>query len=223
MTRQPIYLLSTGTLPAQLITEASKAGMTLDVVPFIDIEYADVQNLIPETAVFTSVNAVTAVKRWLSTSQPNLRIYCIGGATHQAVVEAFGEQAVVGKAGSAGELANLIHARETGDKKKIIFFCGDQRREELPSLGLTEKIVYRTVHTPRRIQREYDGVAFFSPSAVESFFSVNAIALSIPLFAIGATTAGAIHGRCANPVITVGDPDKEMLIRKMTEHFLNKR
>jgi uroporphyrinogen-III synthase len=223
MTRQPIYLLSTGTLPDQLVTAISKAGITLDVVTFIDIEYVDIKNLIPGTAVFTSVNAVVAVKRWLSTPPPNLRIYCIGGATHQAVVEAFGEKAVVGKAGSAGELAKLICARETGDKKKIVFFCGDQRREELPSLGLTEKIVYRTVHTPHRIQREYDGIAFFSPSAVESFFSVNVIPAAIPLFAIGPTTAAAIRAACPNPVITGGEPDKAMLVHQMTDYLVNKR
>lgn len=223
MTRQKIHLLSTGTLPDQVVTAVSKAGMTLDVVPFVDIEYVDIENPIPETAVFTSVNAVIAVKRWLSTPLPNLRIYCISGATHRAVVEAFGEQAVVGKANSAGELAKLIRARETGNNKKIVFFCGDHRREELPSLGVTEKIVYRTIHTPHRIQREYDGIAFFSPSGVESFFSVNVIPASIPLFAIGPTTADAIRAACPNPVITGGEPDKAMLVHQMTDYLVNKR
>ncbi|HXB33507.1 MAG TPA: uroporphyrinogen-III synthase [Puia sp.] len=223
MTRQPIYLLSTGTLPDRLVADASKAGIAVDVVPFIDIEYVDTKNLIPGTAVFTSVNAVIAVKRWLSTPLPNLRIYCISGATHRAVVEAFGEQAVVGKADSAGELANLIRAREPGNKKKIVFFCGDHRREELPALGVTEKIVYRTIHTPHRIQREYDGIAFFSPSAVESFFSVNVIPASIPLFAIGPTTAAAIRAACPNPVITGGEPDKAMLVHQMTDYLVNKQ
>jgi uroporphyrinogen-III synthase len=223
MTRQPIYLLSTGTLPDRLVADASKAGIAVDVVPFIDIEYVDTKNLIPGTAVFTSVNAVIAVKRWLSTPLPNLRIYCISGATHRAVVEAFGEQAVVGKADSAGELANLIRAREPGNKKKIVFFCGDHRREELPALGVTEKIVYRTIHTPHRIQREYDGIAFFSPSAVESFFSVNVIPASIQLFAIGPTTAAAIRAACPNPVITGAEPDKAMLLHQMTDYLVNKQ
>jgi uroporphyrinogen-III synthase len=223
MTRKPIYLLSTGTLPDQLVADASKAGIAVDVVPFIDIEYVDIKYLIPETAVFTSVNAVIAVKRGLSTPLPNLRIYCISGATHRAIVEAFGEQAVVGKADSAGELANLIRAREPGNKKKIVFFCGDHRRAELPSLGVTEKIVYRTIHTPHRIQREYDGIAFFSPSGVESFFSVNVIPASIPLFAIGPTTAAAIRATCPNPVITGGEPDKAMLVHQMTDYLVNKQ
>jgi uroporphyrinogen-III synthase len=223
MTRQQIYLLSTGALPDKLVTAASKTGMILDVLPFIDIEFVEVENKIPETAVFTSVNAVIAVRRWLTTPLPDLRIYCIGGATHRAVVEAFGEQAVVGKAGSAGELAKLIHAREKGDKKNIVFFCGDQRREELPSIGVTGKTVYRTILTPHRLERTYDGIAFFSPSAVQSFFSVNVISAEIPLFAIGSTTTAAIHAACRNPVFICKEPDKQMLVELMIDHFLNKR
>jgi uroporphyrinogen-III synthase len=223
MTTQQIYLLSTGALPDNLVIAASKAGINMDVVPFIDIEYMETKTQIPEVAVFTSVNAVIAVKRWLPTPLPNVRIYCISGATHRAVIEAFGEQAVVGKAGSAGELAKLIHAREPGDKKKIVFFCGDQRREELPATGVTNKTVYRTILTPHRLERTYDGIAFFSPSAVESFFSVNVIAAGIPLFAIGSTTAAAIRAICQNRVITAPEPDKEILVELMTDHFLNKR
>jgi uroporphyrinogen-III synthase len=219
MTRQPIYLLSTGSLPDEAVTAASEAGINLDVVPFIDIEFVDIKTLIPQIAVFTSVHAVISVKRWLPSPSPNLRIYCIGGATYQAVVEAFGEQAVVGKAGSAGELAELIRAREPGPREKIIFFCGDRRREELPSIGVSEKMVYRTALTPKKVERTYDGIAFFSPSAVESFFSVNVIAAPIPLFAIGPTTEAAIRAVCPNPVITGAEPDKAALIRKMINHF----
>jgi uroporphyrinogen-III synthase len=225
MTREPIYLLSTGTLPEGLVEEAANAGVTLDAVPFIDIEYAEIKTLIPEVAVFTSVNAVNAVKRWLPGPLPNLRIYCIGGATYQEVARVFGEKAVVGKAGSAAGLAELIRNRE----KEIIFFCGDKRREELPSLlreaglAVTEKTVYRTVQTPQKVERTYDGIAFFSPSAVESFFSVNVIAAGTPLFAIGPTTAAAIRAACPNPVITGEEPDKVKLVRQMTDHFLNKR
>jgi uroporphyrinogen-III synthase len=136
---------------------------------------------------------------------------------------------VVGKAESAAGLAMLIGQREVGRNREIVFFCGDRRREELPSLlrqsGLkvTEKIVYRTVLTPHRMERNYNGIAFFSPSAVESYFSANQVAADVPLFAIGRTTAAAIHSRCANPVIVGERPEKALLIRRMTEYFLHKR
>jgi uroporphyrinogen-III synthase len=240
MTRQPIYLLSTGTLPEQLVKEATEQGLLLDVISFIGIEYMDelagIEELVTKSlaAVFTSVNAVNAVGRWFQ-GRPEWRVYCISGATCGAVVALLGEKAVAGKAGSAFELAEVIVEREAGQggeigqSREIVFFCGDQRREELPlilkeaGISVVEQAVYRTLQTPQKVERDYDGIAFFSPSAVESFFSVNVIADEIPLFAIGPTTAATLRARCTNPVITGREPDKAMLVHKMTDHFLNKR
>jgi uroporphyrinogen-III synthase len=228
MTRQPIYLLSTGTLSERLVEEATERGVVLDVISFIGIEYmeeiAGMEKLMakPLVAVFTSVNAVHAVGRWLR-GRLDWRVYCISGTTREAVVELLGAEAVAGSAQSASELAEVISRAEEERGKDIVFFCGDRRRDELPSLGVVEKVVYRTVLTPHQVERNYDGIAFFSPSAVESFFSVNVIAGEIPLFAIGSTTAASIRTRCTNPVITGGGTDKALLIRLMTDHFLTKR
>jgi uroporphyrinogen-III synthase len=220
-------------VPAGLIEKAAQRGITLDALAFIDIENLEnaeeVEGLVgqPRVVAFTSVNAVEAVKCWLNGPLPDWRVYCVDGATCRAVVALFGEDAVEGKAGSAGELAEVIIQREPG--REIVFFCGDHRREELPSIlrgtgfRVVEEVVYRTLPTPHKVERDYDGIAFFSPSAVESFFSVNEIAADIPLFAIGPTTAAAIRARCTNPVITGGETDKAKLIRKMTDHFINKR
>jgi uroporphyrinogen-III synthase len=228
MKRQPIYLLATGTLPERLVEEAAGRGVVLDAVEFIRTEFreemAEMEKLVAQSlaVVFTSVNAVNAVRRWLKGSLPDWRIYCISGATCGAVVSLFGEKAVAGKAGSAAGLAEVIPDRE------IVFFCGDQRREELPAFlrqagsSVVEEVVYRTVLTPHKVERRYDGIAFFSPSAVESFFSINAVGMETALFAIGPTTATAIGAWCTNRVITGGEPDKERLVRLMTEHFLQK-
>jgi len=228
MTRQPIYLLSTGILSERLVKEAAEQGVVLDVMSYIAIEYmgeiAGMEKLIaqPLVAIFTSVNAVNAVRRWLR-GRLDWRVYCISGATCDSVVELLGAKALAGTGETASELAEVIRREEAERGTEIVFFCGERRRDELPSLGVVEKVVYRTALTPHKVERDYAGIAFFSPSAVESFFSVNVIAGEIPLFAIGPTTAAAIRARCTNPVITRGEPDKAMLIHKMTDHFLNKR
>jgi uroporphyrinogen-III synthase len=229
---KPIYLLSTGLVSAGVIEKAAQKGITLDALAFIHIEnLGDAEEMKglagrPLVVAFTSVNAVNAVQRWVP-GPTGWRVYCISGATCGAVVSLFGEAAVVGKARSAGELAETIIRQETG--REILFLCGDHRREELPSIlrragfSVVEEVVYRTLLTPHKVERNYDGIAFFSPSAVESFFSVNETAAGTPLFAIGPTTAAAIRARCTNPVITAGEPDRAMLIGKMTDHFINKR
>ena len=84
---------------------------------------------------------------------------------------------------------------------------------------VNEWIVYRTLLTPRKTERVYTGIAFFSPSAVESYFSLNTAADGVTLFAIGRTTAAAIQARCSCPVIISDRPGKDALVRTMTDHF----
>jgi uroporphyrinogen-III synthase len=253
MATPSIYLLSTAALSAELVEEAAAKGIVIDTVNFIAIEMvidAEMSARIKAlgdlrlTAVFTSVNAVNAVKRWMG-GVPDWRIFCIGGATRRAVVDYFGEMAIAGAAEAAEALAEEMtregaaDARsgssgvgqdrngraEAGDLNEIFFFCGDQRREELPAIlrgeGFTvnEWIVYRTMLTPRKTQRAYAGIAFFSPSAVESYFSLNTPAGDVTLFAIGRTTAAAIQARCSYPVIIGDRPGKDALVRTMTDHF----
>jgi uroporphyrinogen-III synthase len=84
---------------------------------------------------------------------------------------------------------------------------------------VNEWVVYRTILTPQKTQRIYAGIAFFSPSAVESYFSLNTAADGVTLFAIGRTTAAAIQARCACPVIISDRPAKEALVRTMIDYF----
>jgi uroporphyrinogen-III synthase len=250
MITQPIYLLSTAALNADAIESAVAQDMMLDVLPFIAIERvddADVRELAPRplVVVFTSVNALEAVKQGLAGIRPNWKIYCTSGATWQGVMDYFGGKAVAGTAESARGLAELIRGemgprKDVGARKdvsagkevgasEVFFFCGDLRREELPAVLrqagfiVNERVVYRTLLIPHKTERAYDGIAFFSPSAVESYFSVNAVAEGTTIFALGRTTAAAIETRCSNPVVIGDQPEKAALIRKMIGYFSNKR
>jgi uroporphyrinogen-III synthase len=243
MTPEPIHILSTKLLPEQLIKDASAQGFVVDAFSFISTEpVADKDlgrnirdlGLKPLVAVFTSVNAVEAVKRWLD-APPAWRIFCIGSATRRSVGEYFGKGAIAGTAGSAETLAATISrwdiaSTAAGDLgREIFFFCGDHRREELPfrlhrdGFHVNEWIVYRTILTPQKTERVYDGIVFFSPTGVESFFSVNTVDKKTRLFAIGETTAAAISVWCVNPVVTSGTPEKGALIQQMMEHFQSKK
>lgn len=215
------HLLCTADLPSGSVAEAAAKGIAIDVLSFIGTEYVKHQQLgelltRPLVAVFTSRNAVVALG---DKGGRDWKIYCIG----DAAVDRFGVAAVMGKAGSAKELAEKIIA--TNEGHEVFFFCSDRRRDELPDMlkkegfVVHEVVVYRTMLTPNRMSRQYDGIAFFSPSGVESFFSVNGVASEIPLFAIGATTAEAIRNHCQNPVVVVERPDKSALVRLMIEYF----
>jgi uroporphyrinogen-III synthase len=213
--------LSTQAVSASLRDEAAQKGIRLDAVPFIRTELLEAGELPagPGIAVFTSQHAVEA----LPAIGQEWTVYCIEGATRRLVEERFGTGIIAGTASSAEELAKKIIESNPG--QRVVFFCGDLRRQELPVLlrgaGLVveERIVYRTVLTPQRVEGVYDGIVFFSPSAVESFFSANSISGGTVCFAIGRTTAAAVRARTGREAIIAGKPDKEVLIHEMITHF----
>ena len=226
----------------------------IDQLSFIDIELVrtEMGPLFerPVIAILTSGNAVRSLG---DSGGRDWKIFCTSGVTRQLAADRFGERAIVGTADSAAALAAEIirlgpdligasgitgragagsraagSAGAAGRGAEVYFFCGDQRRDELPELlkqagiKVHEVVVYRTKLTPQEITRSYDGIAFFSPSTVESFFSVNKMAPETVLFAIGGTTAAAVRERCENPMIIGDRPDSEALIRRMINYFEHK-
>jgi uroporphyrinogen-III synthase len=225
------YVLATQILPESLVFEAAARGVMIDSLSFIATEHIKDDALSqqiaelkarPIVAVFTSVNSVEAVSE-IDEGGGAWTIFCTGRATRGAVEAKFGEETVAGTADTAKGLAEELV--RSGDGREVYFFCGDQRRDELPftlrKSGHTvhELVVYRTRRTPHKVTRDYSGIVFFSPSAVESFFSVNKVSPEARLYAIGPTTASAIREWADNPIETVDRPDKKALILRMIEHF----
>ena len=174
-------------------------------------------------AVFTSKNSVMAFEQIINAEVP-WKIFCIGQSTKKAVAKLFGEEKVSGTADNASELADVI--LENCKNEKIIFFCGRQRRDELPEklkgegIEVEEIVVYNTIETPQKISRKnYDGILFFSPSAVTSFFSLNKIKEQSQIFAIGKTTADTIHQHIEKEVNIAEMPSEENVVDQVIAYF----
>lgn len=227
-----IHILCTRPLPQSLLDAALDAGIQIDVSPFIETESilsVEVQQEIEQASlqavpvVFTSMNAVDAVTVFLDGHQPQWEIYSIGTATARLVKEYFGEEAIAGTANDAAALAEVIADKDYIDE--VVFFCGDQRREELPGIlsaheiDVTEIVVYQTIALPHKIDKPYHGILFFSPSAVQSFFQKNKPTQDTILFAIGKTTSNEIGKYASNKIIVSDEPGKENLVHKMIEYF----
>ena len=232
MQQNNIQILCTRSLPASLINLAGEAGIEISVSPFIETESmlsVEVQQetglLSFQTAivVFTSMNAVDAVTRLLNGYQPDWTIYSIGTATGRLVKEYFGGEKIAGTAADAASLAMLIAEDRFADD--VVFFCGDQRRDELPAMlrqqgiEVNEIVVYQTINLPHVIEQQYHGILFFSPSAVQSFFQKNKLTGTTILFAIGNTTANEIKKFTDNKIVTSDSPEKENLVGKVMEYF----
>jgi len=227
-----ISILCTRPLNVSLIDEAMHVGIDIEELSFIEtepIQSITVQQEIEQallqsaTVVFTSMNAVEAVAFYQEETQPDWNIYCIGTTTNKLAANYFGTDKIVGTANDAASLAELIAEDRFIDE--VIFFCGDQRRDELPAIlkkhdiEVNEIEVYQTIAVPHTIDKIYHGILFFSPSAVASFFKNNKLPETTILFAIGNTTANEIKKYSSNKIIISDEPGKENLMRKMMEYF----
>jgi len=224
-------ILCTRALDTQLISKAAVHNIQIDALPFIEIRKLQTQQFKEQvqqlalqniSVAFTSVNAVESVGQVIA-EKPKWKISCIGGVTKDAVAKYFGEEAILVTGKNASVLSRKII--DTNNIKEVIFFCGDQRLDDLPetlrtnNIRVQEVIAYQTLQTPHDVQEDYDGVMFFSPTAAHSFFSSNTIRTDVPLFSIGKTTTATIQSYCANPVVTSEWPGQENLVEKVVEYF----
>lgn len=223
-------ILSTRPLSAALVAEAGAAGIDIDEISFIETQPIRSREVVQKiemiyqqqaTVVFTSMSGVDAVAL---PKKPEWKIYCLDHATKQEVSSKFGN-CIAGTADSAEELAHRI---AEGDAKEVTFFCGDHRREELPAIlkknniKVNEVIVYKTIPRHHTLEKTYDGILFFSPSAVESFFKTNQLKSETILFTIGHTTAAAVKERTHNKIIISQSPAKEAMVKETIHYFSNK-
>lgn len=232
MQEDKINILSTGMLNESLVEDLSATGVSVHVIPFIEIRplpdarlremlkpYLDRYAFI----VVTSSNAVEAIAANLENTTPGWQFFCVGQKTRQLVHKYFGASAIAETADNANELAEIII--NYGLQGDILLFCGDQRRDELPDqldaagVEATELVVYETKLTPQKIEQRYDAILFFSPSAVKSFFSINNVRPETVLFSIGPTTEAELETHSTNKIIIADKPDKEEVLKKVIEYF----
>ena len=230
MANNKTFILSTRPVGKAAITKALQHGIVIEEKSFIETEQTidaakekEIKELLQQnlSVVFTSMNAVEAVGKFVS-EKINWKIFCIGNTTQKLVKEFFGENNIAGTADNASSLADSIIESSS---KNIVFFSGDQRRDELPEklkknqINVEEIVVYKTIETPELLTKSYDAILFFSPSAVHSFFSKNTISDSTQIFAIGSTTAAAAASFSRNPIMVAEKPGKENLVNLAIQHF----
>lgn len=230
-------VLSTKKLESSLVKKAEANGIevieqeAIRVKPILSKEKWDEISSVLEKrldfAVFTSSNAVVAVKKYLNeyvNHRPQQwKIFCLSGKTKEALAkneDLFGT--IEATASSAAELAKRII--ENGSTE-LVFFCGDRRREELPiilqeaGVHVQEVVVYEVEETPVVATEDFEAILFFSPSAVQSFFSLNQLQKDVVCFAIGQTTANSIANFVGNRVIVSELPSQERMLSLVHTYF----
>lgn len=229
-----ITILSTRLIQPSLIEQAGSVGIDITQKEFIRTESlitaekaAWVQQ-IPADAniVFTSTNAVETLSQMVheySISLPSsCRIFSVDGRTSVAINALFPSFSITATSESARGLAEEILKHQIN---QVYYACGNLRRDELPEMlqrhgiAVQELELYKTLQTPVNIQQDFDGLIFFSPSAVTSFFSVNNIAGGATCFAIGETTANAIRECTDNDIVTAAKPRQDNIISTIIKYY----
>jgi len=222
-------ILCTAAMGQELLDSTINLGVHIDVLPLINIQSVTDATTILQAAqrdayvVFTSANAVHTVASVYHQNPLPFNIFCIGQATLRAVLHYAPHARIIATAPNALELAHHIISNK--NISEVVFFCGDIRRNDLPQalqiagVHVKEVVVYHTLPQQTHISKAYDAMLFFSPSAVESYFSVNIPGSKTVFFAIGNTTAAAISNHTANTVVVGPKPDKEALLLLAIAYF----
>jgi uroporphyrinogen-III synthase len=170
-----------------------------------------------EALIFTSQNAVQSVLQHPKCDALKTKnVFCVGIKTKSLLEKnGFNVAVYTDYAVDLAEIISLIY-----NKESYTFFSGNIRREELPSLlkengiAFNEIEVYETNITSKKITNTLDGILFFSPSAVQSYFKLNTIKEEM-CFCIGKTTAETLENKGIKNIIIADKPSIESLIEKV--------
>lgn len=216
-------VLSTKKLSIEQKAPFLKAGLNLVEHDFIRIDFIPFE--LPqkiENVIFTSQNTVKALKnKGFNFRNPDLRCFCVGKKTKSLLEENGAKVEFFTHYGQ--DLAHRIV--EQCAAEKFLFFCGNRRREEMPSIfkkhyvEFQEVTVYNTVLNPKRFRQSFNAVLFFSPSGVEGFCLENEIH-GATAFCIGTTTAKAAQ-KCTEKITVAEEPTIESVISKILERNNN--
>ncbi|RNC92179.1 MAG: uroporphyrinogen-III synthase [Allomuricauda sp.] len=213
-------ILSTKVLSPRQKDMVLNAGIRLvqyDAIKITPVSF-DADCTACDALIFTSQNAVNALieQKTGNTALPSMA-FCVGEKT-KALANTLGIDVVFAE--NAQALATIII--EQHRHKSFLFLSGKQRLDILPNqlkknkVRFTEIHVYDTIPTPNKINRSFDGILFFSPSAVESHYQLNEVGSSIA-FCIGPTTEKAAKGYNEKTIIANKPSIENVLVQAIKQ------
>ena len=217
-------ILSTKTLSAEQRQVFLDADFDLLEQDFIAIKNNLFElNTINNNLIFSSQNAVLSLMEqsgWeVLKTKP---VFCVGIKTKELLeLHGFTVDVYLDYASELAEIITLIY-----NKESYTFLSGNLRKETLPealkSAGITfnEIEVYQTTLSPFKIsdQENFDGILFFSPSAVESYLTNNKIKNEV-CFCVGTTTAAALETKKIKNIVIAETPTIEEVILEVIEYY----
>lgn len=221
-------VLSTKILSPRQKEIVESQGITIKDYNAIHISFRKFTiDLDSEYYIFTSQNAVRGfLKACDNLPLPEKRkeamsknCFCVGNKTSILLKE--NGLKVIKTAKNSKELADFIV--KSHKNASFIFICGNRRRSELPAIlsdnaiQYREIIAYDTLDNAVNLDGTYEGVLFFSPSAVQSYISANELGDNTA-FCIGGSTAREALIHTVNTVIAEHQ-SIESVLESVVNHY----
>lgn len=217
-------LLSTKILSPAFKDRLMMHSFSLVEQSFIKIVPIDQPIVAPvhDALIFTSQNAVKGV---LSDSKIRKMIdgkigYCVGKKTATLLTE--NGQKVAKIARNSSELAHFLS--KNAKNQSFSYFCGNLRtpdlEEVLPANGIEIQAIeiYKTQLLDHVVKGHFDGLLFFSPSAVRAYAQRNTFDQSHS-FCLGTSTAKAVALHTQDYTIAKA-PDEAQLLKSLINHTI---
>lgn len=199
-----------------------EANIVLVEEDFIETKIKDFElSKVNDNLIFTSQNAVLSILQHPKCNElKSKNSFAVGMKTKALLTEnEFKVVAYTGYASDLAEIISLIYSKES-----YTFFSGNLRRDVLPNtlkeneITFNEIEVYETKITPKKIKNTWDGILFFSPSAVESYLKWNTINEEM-CFCIGETTAAALENKKVKNIVIADKPSIENVMVGVIEYY----
>jgi uroporphyrinogen-III synthase len=220
----PDILISTRFLSDHSAARIRRAGLQLIEADLISTEPIPFE--MPDLSLFSHIafTSARAVSAWFHVSDTaGLITAAISGKTLQSIASYTHIEVV--SAVNARQLAQALHHSANGKILSVLHPCSDIRlpdlEQELQKFGhrYSPLPVYKTMDKPQQFSVNPAAVLFFSPSAVNVYFSENSFHPQTCYACIGSTTRSAVLDRFPEAICLVaGEPDPEQL----TDLVINK-
>ena len=177
-----------------------------------------------ENIIFTSKNAVEIILKnyIIKNNLANKDIYCVGKSTAELIKK--NNLNLIKSEDNSKNLSKFILANFKNSKNSFTYFSGKKRIRELENnlkknnINIIVHEVYDTLLTPIKINDLYDGVIFYSPSAVKSFFKGNNSLNNTYGFCIGNTTAKELNNY-SNRFSVAKSNSEENMLESINKYF----
>mgnify|MGYP000005834432 CR=1 FL=1 len=213
-------VLITKILPAELhhilenndIVATFYDAITITPIPIKTIPKSDFYIITSKTALeILTASQLSQLKK--------AAVFCVGEQT-KATLETLGFNVTYCATNGATLAKKIVSDYQ---QHSFTFIGSSSRNEVLPNTLKHAHIVFNEVHCyqtqaiEKKFTATFDGIAFFSPSAVHSFFKYNTAAKS-HLFCIGNTTAAAAK-KYSNTITIASTPSFEATLAQIVQHY----